>query len=162
MADKSNPPKAGGSTISKKEAVQRALQKLGRDAKPAQIQPYIKQTFGIDMTPAHVTTAKGEILRGKGGPGKPAAPKEQPAPQPRGQRLAAVPTATPGAAGDGKAKAQAAPAKRREAAVPATKSKVAPQAAGGGISLEDIAATQGLLQRVGAEHFKQLIDLLAR
>jgi hypothetical protein len=161
MADKSNPPKAGGSGISKKEAVRRALQKLGRDAKPAQIQPYIKQTFGFDMTPGHITTAKGEILRGKGGPGKPAAPQEQPAPQPQGQRLAAAATATPKAADDGKAKAQTAPAKQPTTA-PVSSPKVAPQAAGGGITLEDIAATQALLQRVGAEHLKQLIDLLAR
>jgi hypothetical protein len=68
-------------SISKKEAVRLALKALGRDAKPAQLQPYIKSTFGIDMTPGHITTAKGEFLRkGK----KKAAPKpqSQPAPQP--------------------------------------------------------------------------------
>jgi hypothetical protein len=164
MADRNNPPKAGGNSpgggIKKKEAVRRALQKLGNDAKPAQIQPYIKRTFGIDMTAAHITTAKGEILHGKGGQGKAAAPKEPPALQPQGQPAAAS-LATPKAAGDGKAKAQPAPTER-PATAPASSPKAAPRAGGSGITLEDIAATQGLLQRVGADHLKQLIDLLAR
>ena len=52
MADKTTPQKAAGGPpkgagavkgngISKKEAVRLALEKLGRDAKPAQLRPYI-------------------------------------------------------------------------------------------------------------------------
>src|SRR5262245_4969447 len=50
------------------------------------------------------------------------------------------------AAGDGKAKTQAAPA--RQPAAPAPNPKAAPNAAGGGVTLEDIAAPQAFLQRV--------------
>src|SRR5207248_8356264 len=60
------------------EAVRRALKALGKDATPAKLQPYIKQTFGIEMTPAHVTTCKGGILRKKKKPGP--KPKVQPEP----------------------------------------------------------------------------------
>src|SRR5262245_6679734 len=67
--------------MTKKEAVRRTLQVMGKDAKPAQMQPYIKEHFGIDMTTAHITTAKGEILRGKAA-AKKATPK-QPAAKPQ-------------------------------------------------------------------------------
>jgi len=76
VANKSNPPKANGMT--KKDAVRKALDALGRDAKPAELKPFIKDNYGIDMTPEHITTAKGEILRGKG---KPAAKKKAVAPR---------------------------------------------------------------------------------
>jgi hypothetical protein len=65
--------------MTKMEAVRRALKALGKDALPAKLQPYIKQTFGIDMTPAHITTCKGDILRkGRKKPGP--KPKVQPEP----------------------------------------------------------------------------------
>jgi hypothetical protein len=55
-------PAATG-TISKQEAVRRALKELGPDAKPLVIQGFVKQTFGIDMGTDHISTAKGQILR---------------------------------------------------------------------------------------------------
>jgi hypothetical protein len=73
--------------MTKVEAVRRALKALGKDATPSQLQPYIKQTFGIEMTPAHVTTCKGGILR-KG--------RKKPGPKPKGQALGPTqPTPTP-------------------------------------------------------------------
>jgi hypothetical protein len=127
MADKTTPQKSAGGPprgagsgkrngISKKEAIRRALGELGRDAKPAQIQPYIKETFGLVMTPAHITTAKGELLRGKGGKGKAAKGKK-----------AAPNLPTPAAA--------PAPPAQPPAKAPAGGSR-----SGGGISLEDIRA----------------------
>ena len=65
-------------SMTKVEAVRRALKALGNDALPSKLQPYIKQTFGIDMTPAHITTCKGGILRKKKKPGP--KPKVQPEP----------------------------------------------------------------------------------
>ncbi len=50
---------------------------MGPDAKPAQLQPYIKKTFGYDMTPGHITTSKGELRR-KAAKGKPSAKKQAP------------------------------------------------------------------------------------
>src|SRR5262245_28947883 len=76
MAEKTATPKPAN--ITKVEAVRRALKALGRDATPAKLQPYIKQTFGIEMSPAHVTTCKGVILRKKKKPGP--NPKGQPEP----------------------------------------------------------------------------------
>ena len=77
MAEKTAAPKPAD--ITKVEAVRRALKALGNDAPPSRLQPYIKQTFGLDMTPAHVTTCKGGILRkGKKKPGP--KPKVQPEP----------------------------------------------------------------------------------
>jgi hypothetical protein len=46
-------------TITKTEAVRRALQQLGRDAKPTQMQGHIKERFGFDMTTDHISTCKG-------------------------------------------------------------------------------------------------------
>jgi hypothetical protein len=56
--------------VSKKEAVRRALKALGKGATPSALRPWIKQQFGIEMSNDHISTAKGEILRGKGGKGK--------------------------------------------------------------------------------------------
>jgi hypothetical protein len=127
--------KANGMT--KKEAVRKALKKLGRNAKPAQLQPYIKEMFGFDMTPAHITTAKGELLRGKGGKGKAAGKKRHPAAQ-----APALP---------------AAPQQGAPKAPPAGNG-----AAAGRVSLKDIAVVKDLLGRVGADNLRTLIDLLAR
>jgi hypothetical protein len=52
-----------GAGMTKMEAVRRALAELGRDAKPLQIQAFVKQRFGIDMTNDHATTAKGVVLK---------------------------------------------------------------------------------------------------
>ena len=51
----------GGMT--KMEAVRQALAELGRDAKPLQLQAFVKERFGMDMTADHVSTYKGQILR---------------------------------------------------------------------------------------------------
>jgi len=63
--------------ITKQEAVRRALKAMGRAATPSQMQPYIKENFGIDMSTDHISTSKGIILhpKKKGGKGakKPAA-----------------------------------------------------------------------------------------
>src|SRR5262245_52101937 len=146
MANKKNgpeadaPPGPGSDTtaataeppkITKKEAVRRSLAKLGKDAKPAAIQADIRERFGLEMTPGHITTTKGELRReaakGKAAPRKPGRPP--------------------------RAKLEAAPAQR-------------PAKAGGGdgpaVLLEDIQALKGLVQRVGADHLKALIDLLCR
>jgi hypothetical protein len=80
--------------ITKQEAVRRALAHLGNDAKPTQMQGWIKEQLGIEMSTNHVSTAKGSILKaaGKGGSAKkklgrppsiqktePQAPAEKPA-----------------------------------------------------------------------------------
>jgi hypothetical protein len=49
--------------ISKQEAVRRALAHFGNDAKPSQMQGWIKEQFKIAMSTDHISTAKGSILK---------------------------------------------------------------------------------------------------
>jgi hypothetical protein len=56
--------------IGKAESVRRALAKLGADATPKQISPYIKSEFGIEMTDAQISVAKSAEKRKATG-GKP-------------------------------------------------------------------------------------------
>jgi hypothetical protein len=84
-------------TISKQEAVRRALAHFGNDAKPVEMQPWIKGEFGIEMSTDHISTAKGEILRkaGLGGrPKKGKAPAKKAAPKAAAQKTAVPKVAT--------------------------------------------------------------------
>jgi hypothetical protein len=68
MAKKTN-------SITKQEAVRRALVDKGRDATPSQLKPYIKEKFGFDMSPEHITSCKTKVLKaGKA--------KKEPSPKP--------------------------------------------------------------------------------
>jgi hypothetical protein len=120
--------------MTKKEAVRRALARLGRDAKPAAIQPFVKKEFGIDMTAAHITTAKGEILR-KAAKGKPGPKKAAPSAPKAAAPAATAPTRAPAASKAGNAS---------------------------GVALQDLQAVKDLVGRVGAESLRSLIDLFAR
>ena len=79
----------------KKEAVRLALK--ARVHSPTQIAEYLKRTFGMDITPAHVSTIKGTLKRRKkgkkpktrGGKKPAVAPAEQAVPAPRKTRPAA-------------------------------------------------------------------------
>jgi hypothetical protein len=88
-----NSKKARGG-ITKQEAVRRALAELGPDAKPRQIQGWVKDTFDIDMGTDHISTTKGQIFRASGkrkqaavaqpsAPQTSAEPREQARPAPR-------------------------------------------------------------------------------
>jgi hypothetical protein len=82
------PQPVEGEKITKKEAVRRALAALGKKAKPTAIQGWIKDTLHIDMTTAHISTTKGDLLRKAK---KPPAKKPVASPQPRGQAAPAPP-----------------------------------------------------------------------
>jgi len=69
--------KSGG--VSKMDAVREALRQLGWDAKPAQIQGFIKEKFGVEMTLDHISNYKSDIRR-KGGKGKKRGRKPGPKP----------------------------------------------------------------------------------
>jgi hypothetical protein len=62
----STSPAPNGGKVTKQEAVRQALAALGRTAKPLQLQAWIREHLGIEMTTDHVSTAKGIILRKKG------------------------------------------------------------------------------------------------
>jgi hypothetical protein len=118
--------------ITKKEAVRRALAHFGKDGKPAQMQGWIKEQFGIEMSTDHISTAKGQILRKKGGKAKKSAAKKS-APKPPVQPAAA--STSPAKASGGRAS---------------------------GIALEDILAVKELVGRLGARPLHTLIDAFSK
>jgi hypothetical protein len=74
-------------SITKQEAVERALKEKGWDAKPVDLKPFIKERYGLDMTAEHITTCKSKA-RQKAPAKKSPAPNAavQPAPQPAKSR----------------------------------------------------------------------------
>jgi hypothetical protein len=165
MADKAkahtgaSTPKKG---ITQKEAVRRALAHFGSDALPLQMQPWIKQRFGIDLSNNHISTYKGEI-RNEAGKGKvPApAPKAAAAAAPAAEKPAAPAAKKPAAA---KPTSKKPPAAKPQVQHAVARSNASPKGSGaaGSISLGDIETVKGLIGRVGAEQLRSLIDLLAR
>ena len=103
------------------------LRKLGKGAKPLQLQAHIKKTFGIEMSTDHISTYKGDIARKK-------------------------------------AKAKA--ARKAESAQPTIAKpavhKAKPTVKGAdSVLLDDVLTTKGLLDRVGADRLRMLINGLA-
>jgi hypothetical protein len=63
--------------MTKVDGVRQTLAELGNHALPLQIQDHLKRRYGINMTVAHISNCKSEILRKKKGkrkPGRKAAP----------------------------------------------------------------------------------------
>jgi hypothetical protein len=122
------PAKTNGSTarggITRKEAVRQALGALAKDATRADIQKFIKDNYGFEITLDHISSCKSEIQKEKGSK-KPAVARQPPVTK-------EVPT------------------------------KAASAARGGSISLRDIETVKDLVERVGADSLKKLIDVMAR
>src|SRR5437762_3036219 len=57
---------AAAKSVNKMEGVRKALSQLGNDAKPLEIQKFVKDSFGITMTAEHISNYKGKIVRSKG------------------------------------------------------------------------------------------------
>jgi hypothetical protein len=132
--------KAPKPKINKMEAVRKTLSSLGREAKPTEMQAYIKKTFGIEMTKDHISNYKGDILR-----------KEA---------ESAGGSATAQAATSANKPAAPKPSTPAAAVTPASHQ---PRAAdGSSILLEDVLTAKILLDRVGADKLRTLIDGLAK
>jgi len=143
MAGKTNgaaSAKAQAGSITKMEAVGRALGELGKTAMPLQIQKLVKERFGVVMNVSHISNCKTEIQRQAKGKKKPpvlkAVAKHPPAPK-------NVVATKPSPQSQGK---------------PAP----APAAKAAGISLDDIRTAKELVGRVGADRLRKLIDVLSR
>jgi hypothetical protein len=137
MADKANgatPVSAPKKGMTKMEAVRRAIAHFGNTAKPSEMQPWIKQQFGIEMSPNHISASRGDIQR-----------KNKLAVKVKAGRKPAVPKAT---------------AKKPAPKLPAI-TQAAP-ATSGDIRLEDIEVVKGLVHRVGVDQLRALVDLLAK
>lgn len=141
MKKGSSPSKSSGG-MNKKEAVEKGLQTLGYSATPTQLQKHIREHYKIAMGLKHISTAKNKIVKAAAA-SKPARTKT---------------TAT----------AATSPVKQSSAAKPVSsaagpKKTPAPQSGGTpGISLNDIERVKDLVERVGANSLKKLIDVMAR
>ena len=78
MANKTNghkgaagPLKGKAASMTKQEALRRALIDLGKDAPPLQLQAHIKDKFGIEISTNHISAAKTDIVRKMAGGAKP-------------------------------------------------------------------------------------------
>src|SRR6267142_438017 len=142
MAQKTNAKTAAHKPLTKLDAVRRALAELGRDAKPTQIQGFVKERFGVEMTTDHISTSKGDILRKARKQTKSSAPR--PVVQPSAARKPA--------------------GGNKNATGP--KSTVAPVAVSnrmsGGIPLDDILKVKDLVVRLGEEQLRVLINAFAK
>jgi hypothetical protein len=128
---------AGKKTISKMEAVRRALGSLGNDAMPVNIQNYVKSNFGLDMSTAHVSNYKTDILRKQSG---------------KASKTITKPLAKKSAV----KKVYKAPVSAATTTVLATNSHAS------GIALSDIETVKGLVGRVGGHDLKSLIELFSK
>jgi len=120
----------GGATepkLTRKEAVRRAMQEIGEDAKLADLQAVIRDRFHIAIGTNHISTERGKIRKEAQPKARPAAKKAAPK-----KRTAPNQAAAPAPA--------AAPTAPAAEAVPA-----------GGYGLEDIQAAKQLLGRLGAD-----------
>jgi hypothetical protein len=129
-------PKRTQGGLSKMEGVRRALSELGKDAKPARIQGFVKERFGIEMSTDVVSTYKGDIAR----KAAKAAVTKSPVTQPVATMVQTNQVA-PTTSG-------------KPAAVHRTNGEAA------GIGLTDILAVKDLVTRVGANNLRTLIDVM--
>lgn len=130
-------------TISKMEAVRRALARFGPETKPTEIANFIKKSFNIDLTNDRISNYKSEILRQHASKGKAAKETAPAAPM-----------------------TMAKPAAMTKEPAPVAMTQPKPSAStngtsGGGIGLKDIETVKDLLARVGQKQLEGLIELFA-
>ncbi|HTU23345.1 MAG TPA: hypothetical protein VMG10_35245 [Gemmataceae bacterium] len=142
MVDKTNgsPSSKAPGGMTKKEAVEKGLATLGSSATPTQLKKHIWDRFHIEMDLNHISTAKAKILKAAG-EHKPAAAKPAARTSP-----AALPVS------------QKAGIRKETTAKPA----IPHSNAAHGISLKDIETVKELVERLGANSLKKLIDVMAR
>ncbi len=128
-------PQSGEAKVNKMECVRKALSELGKKAKPAELQTFLKEHFNLDMERELISKYKSDILIK------------------RKRRMAKVRAGRPR-----KAKASApseAPAVAPPKAAARTRSRTE------GVSLEDVQTVKDLVGRVGADKLRSLIGMLA-
>jgi hypothetical protein len=127
---------SGEGGITRIEAVRRAVTALGKDAPRTEIQTYVKDHYGIDMTVDRISTVKAEVIR------KARQKKKKHA---RAARATAVSKPA------GHAETKPAPA----AAPPRGNTKST-------VLLADVLKLRDLLERIGPDHLRTLIDVMGK
>ncbi len=143
----------------KMEAVKRTLQERGRDLKPLAIKEHVKRRYGIEISAAVASDYKKKLLK----QAKAAATPQAATPAVASQAAAppAPKASAPVKKASSPAKGTAAPKRQAPAARP--QKKAAEDAhRGGSILLEDVLTVKALLDRVGADRLRTLIDGLAK
>ena len=154
MADPKNGSAAAPAT--KMEAVERTLKELGKDTMPLEIKDHLKKRYGMEISANVASNYKKKLkarakAAGKGDAATPAAP--QPV------ATAALPPTKPAAP----AKKAAPPPKKAVAPkVPATPAPKKTNGASGSVLLDDVLTAKALLDRVGLENLRTLIEGLAK
>jgi hypothetical protein len=150
---------------SKLDAVKETLQKLGRNMMPLAIKDHLKKHYGIEISADVASNYKKKLAK----QAKAAAPAPQAA-----KPADTAPVLTPPVKTEtSPPKTPAAPAKKpalpaKKAAVPKPPppapqaTKQAPETSGGNILLDDVLTAKELLDRVGADKLRTLIDGLAK
>jgi hypothetical protein len=128
------PGGASGKPKNKTEAVKRALDENGRDFKPLQICAYVKEKWGIDISPDVASNYKKAYLKGK---------------KKKGSK---------GKAGRKRAVAAAAHETVAAESRPQAKLKVALA----GCTVEDIRTVRELVERFGPDALHSLIRVIAK
>ncbi len=59
-----------GPRVNKMQCMREALESMGKEAKPKELQDFLKTTFGLDMDPKMISTYKNSLLRKAGEKGK--------------------------------------------------------------------------------------------
>jgi hypothetical protein len=125
--------------VNQMAAMRRALAELGNDAAVPRLQAFLKDNLGTEMSAKRIASYRGKILRKAAK--KPAAPTSE-------ANKEVMATRSPAEQN----RVAATPAPAPTAAVHGT----------GGIGLDDILTAKALVERVGAEQLRSLIEVLAR
>lgn len=142
MAEKKSAPEAPGvatapASITKAEAVRRALDELGMDAAAKDVHTYVLTHFGLEVSTNHVSATKSDIRKAAG---KRKAAKKKAAEAvlaTQAQKPVAAPVAAPAVSGGTGGK-------------------------GSSILLEDILTVRRLVDSVGPDDLRTLIAAFAR
>jgi hypothetical protein len=139
----------------KMEAVERTLAELGKDTMPVAISDHLKKRYNMEISPDVASNYKKKLKKKAKAAGKPETAKPA-ATQP--VATAALPPTKPVAP----AKKATPPAKKAVAKVPATPAPKKTNGASGSVLLEDVLTAKTLLDRVGLDALRTLIEGLAR
>ena len=145
--------KAQAASITRTQAVTKALATLGKDAMPMQITGFIKDKFGIEMSNNAISAYKSEINR--------KAEKTNPA----SKRPTLKPVVKQATAPIAK-KPTPAPAAHKPVTSPKPQAKpvlaTGSNGKAGVVGLDEIRAVKALVGKVGADNLKTLIDLISK
>jgi hypothetical protein len=157
MAEPKNGTAAAPAT--KMEAVERTLAELGRGTLPMAIKAHLKKRYGIEISAAVASDYKKKLNNKAKAAAKPETPKPTAAPS-------VAQTALPPKKAVAPAKKPAPPAKDAVAPKPQAAAPQTPKKAngtnGGSVLLEDVLTAKALLDRVGLDKLRTLIEGLAK